>query len=77
VRVQLALDFHDLNTIHPPPNTILLGEYYIQLHQYYIYNQDGNTLIYVYFQLFLLPDDFFLSACPTSSSPNLSSLYDQ
>jgi hypothetical protein len=33
VRVQLALDFHDLNTIHLPPNTIVRGEYYLQLPQ--------------------------------------------
>jgi hypothetical protein len=29
VRVQLALNFADLNTIHPAPSTILRGEYYI------------------------------------------------
>jgi hypothetical protein len=33
VRVQLALNYADLNRIDPPPNTTLRGEYYIQLPQ--------------------------------------------
>ena len=33
VRVQLALDYADLNRIDPAPNTVLRGEYYIQLLQ--------------------------------------------
>jgi hypothetical protein len=33
VRVQLALDYADLNRIDPAPNTVLHGEYYIQLPQ--------------------------------------------
>jgi hypothetical protein len=33
VRVQLALDFADLNRIDPAPNCVLRGEYYIQLPQ--------------------------------------------
>ena len=33
VRVQLALDYADLNQIDPAPNTTLCGEYYIQLPQ--------------------------------------------
>jgi hypothetical protein len=33
VRVQLALDYTNLNWIDPPPNTTLQGEYYIQLPQ--------------------------------------------
>ncbi len=33
VRVQLALDYADLNQIVPAPNTTLRGEYYIQLPQ--------------------------------------------
>ena len=31
VRVQLALDYADLNRIDPAPNCVLRGEYYIQL----------------------------------------------
>jgi len=33
VRVQLALDYADLNQIDPAPNCVLRGEYYIQLPQ--------------------------------------------
>ena len=33
VRVQLALNYADLNQIDPAPNTTLRGEYYIQLPQ--------------------------------------------
>jgi len=33
VRVQLALDYADLNKIDPAPNCVLRGEYYIQLPQ--------------------------------------------
>ena len=33
VRVQLALDYANLNRIDPVPNTVLHGEYYIQLPQ--------------------------------------------
>ena len=33
VRVQLALDYADLNRIDPAPNCVLHGEYYIQLPQ--------------------------------------------
>ena len=33
VRVQLALNYNDLNRIEPPPNTTLPGDYYIQLPQ--------------------------------------------
>ncbi len=33
VRVQLALDYANLNRINPAPNTMLHGEYYIQLPQ--------------------------------------------
>jgi len=33
VRVQLALDYADLNRIDPAPNCVLRGEYYIQLPQ--------------------------------------------
>ncbi len=33
VRVQLALDYANLNWIDPAPNTVLRGEYYIQLPQ--------------------------------------------
>ncbi len=33
VRVQLALNYADLNRINPAPNTMLRGEYYIQLPQ--------------------------------------------
>ena len=33
VRVQLALNYADLNRIDPAPNTVLRGEYYIQLPQ--------------------------------------------
>jgi len=33
VRVQLALDYADLNRIDPTPNCVLRGEYYIQLPQ--------------------------------------------
>ena len=31
VRVQLTLDYANLNRIDPAPNTVLRGEYYIQL----------------------------------------------
>ncbi len=45
VRVQLALDYANLNRINPMPNTTLCGEYYIQLPQDSVdlQNAAGNT----------------------------------
>ncbi len=45
VRVQLAPDYADLNRIDPAPNTVLRGEYYIQLLQgtVNLNNESGNA----------------------------------
>jgi len=46
VRVQLALDVADLNTIRPVPSAILRGEYYIQLPQRTVPLTNGNGVAY-------------------------------
>jgi hypothetical protein len=46
VRVQLNLDFVDLNTIRPVPSTILRGEYYIKLPQHTIQLMNEQGVAY-------------------------------
>jgi hypothetical protein len=46
VRVQLALNFTDFNTICPAPSTILRGDYYIQLSQRTVPLTNGNGAAY-------------------------------
>jgi hypothetical protein len=46
VRVHLALDFADLNTVCPAPSIILRGDYYIQLPQRTVLLTNGNGIAY-------------------------------
>jgi hypothetical protein len=46
VRVQLNLDFVNLNTICPVPSTILRGEYYIELPQHTIQLMNKRSMAY-------------------------------